>query len=90
MCKCFDEIKDKLNARTVKELPAHTEFSSDWENKSLFFGADPPKINVGISYSYEYRIIKKNGDHAKNKTKNKSTMVMQYCPFCGIDTTRVK
>ena len=88
MCKCFDEMKEKVIEKLKESIGEHTEFDGRWRNRAFFFGANPPDISIVIPFEASYRSIKTNGKPYKNKTNIDKSVVMSYCPFCGIKTNQ--
>jgi hypothetical protein len=83
MCSCFEDVKKKTVKLIEGGMPNHTEFEAEWGNRMFFLGSSTPRIPVVLSVNYSYRKIKVSGEPYKNLERNKMSVVMSYCPFCG-------
>ena len=86
MCKCFDELKEKIEIQIKEKIENHTEYEGNWKNSVFFFGENPPSIPVVVPFEYSYRSVKTNGEPYKNKTTSIMNVTMSFCPFCGEST----
>lgn len=92
MCKCFENVKGSLLARMTDRIIEHhgvygkppLELEVDWKGYTYFMGGENySPVNPVIKYSF--RELKKNLTPKANLTKNESTMLGRFCPFCGED-----
>lgn len=83
MCGCFEKMKESVSGQIKEKIGDHVEFKGDFGNKVFFFGENPPKIPVVIPFKSSYRQIRTNGEPYKNLTNKETSIVMNFCPFCG-------
>jgi hypothetical protein len=81
-CTCFE---DKLNEIT-KELESNMpqgaqQLDVQWADSVFFIGGDYSRVNPQIKY--EFKKKKTNGELAKSFTKDKVSLVADYCCYCG-------
>lgn len=85
MCNCINEIGEKIEAKLMDEVPDGAEiskgFDTGWDGTVMLLGTG--KLHVMLKYKLAYRIKRKNGEMAKNKTHSECSVAMSYCPFCG-------
>ena len=83
MCNCFDEYLEKVKEHTEKRIPNNaTEVDHCWDN-AVFILANGDFPSVSPKVNYSFRAVKKNGEPAKNITKNEVSVRAEYCCFCG-------
>ena len=85
MCNCIQEMTDSIKEKYEKLPPP--EKVAEWVDRGSFDNETIPLDGLGsriaMSFSFQYRIKKTNGERAKNITTQKVSLRPNYCPFCG-------
>lgn len=85
MCKCYDEMKEKLREHFVQKAPEGST-DIDVELKGYMFGItnDGGMVHrVSNDVTVTYQAPKKSG--GMKKVTNKTYIRATYCPFCGVE-----
>lgn len=87
MCNCLEETTEALQKKIVADVESKNKVS-EWIEKGKYqhksFSMNGGNSKIGMPVIAQYRIIKTNGEPARNITTVNVSVYPTYCPFCGV------
>lgn len=85
-CNCFEQTLNKLKDHVQSQLDErgikHEDLEIGWQNRTYILGSgEHSPVNPKIEVSYQG--FKKNGEPARNRNKEVTSVMASHCMFCG-------
>lgn len=81
MCDCLHNIAENIELSCIPAGATVSRHITGWSGTAINFTTG--NLDLCLNYDLVYRELRKDGAPAKNLTRKKHPVKINYCPFCG-------